>query len=148
MVDPIIELCGKYPSEHLFIWTQLSYTQFFHLDGWFASLWEFTIDTVWPYCQLRKRQNGQICQKFHRTPWYFWCGYLQLRNQHARYEFSSPSKWENPDSWICNCFFECFKIWTIRQGTLWCTTGPVDTSRARRSGTKLHACSEEKVSFR
>ena len=83
MVEPTIELCGKYLFENLFIWTQLSYTLFSHLDGLFASLWEFPIHIVWPYRQSCKGLNIHICQQFHRTPCYFWCGHQWLSKKLA-----------------------------------------------------------------
>ena len=145
MVEPTTDLYGKYPCEHLFIWTQISYTPFFHLVGWFASLWKFPIYTVWTYRQSCNGWNSHIHQHFHRTPCYFWCGYQWLRKKHARYKFRSPCKWENSNSCIWS---EGFNILNKRQGMLWCTTSPGKASSAIRSATKLHACSADKVSCR
>ena len=111
MVDPTIDLCGKYPHENLFRWIQIYYTPFYHLYGWFASLWELPIDLVWPYLQSCKGWNSRIYQQFHRTRCYFWSRDWWLRKNHTRYKFSSPCKCENLDPCICNCCFEGFNIW-------------------------------------
>ena len=95
-----------------------------------------------------KGVKNRIFQQFYRTTCYFWYGDKLLRKNHARYEFSSPCKRKNSDSYICNCSFERFNIRTIRQGMLWCTTSPEDAWSARRSATKLHSCSGDKVSCR
>ena len=81
-----------------------------HLYRLFTSLWELPINTVWLYRQSCKGWNSQVCQKFHRTIFYFWCVDQWRCKKNACYESSSLYKWENSDYCIYNLFLKALRF--------------------------------------